>query len=203
MKNEHLKLGCVVLAAGKASRFGSNKLLSALEGRSLILRTLETVPTEVFDAVTVVTRFPEVLRLAEEFHFAAVLNDRPELGLSRSVQLGLTGLRDCGGVCFLVSDQPLLRRESVARLAELWRSRPERIAALGHGGQHGLRCGGRGVNGVRQHRSRRFGHRGGGLCQRQGGKRRGKRQKAEHHRPAECFPQGADPPCNLRRAVVQ
>ena len=140
MKNEHLKLGCVVLAAGKASRFGSNKLLSALEGRSLILRTLETVPTEVFDAVTVVTRFPEVLRLAEEFHFAAVLNDRPELGLSRSVQLGLTGLRDCGGVCFLVSDQPLLRRESVARLSELWRSRPERIAALGHGGVRGNPC---------------------------------------------------------------
>ena len=78
-----------------------------------------------------------------------------------------------------------------------------KAAALGHGGQHGLRCGGRGVNGVRQHRSRRFGHRGGGLCQRQGGKRRGKRQKAEHHRPAQCFPQGADPPCNLRRTVVQ
>lgn len=140
MNHEREKLGCVVLAAGRSCRFGSNKLLSSLGGRSLILRALETVPPGVFDTVMVVTRFPEILRLAEDFHFAAVLNDRPELGLSRSVQLGLTGLRDCAGVCFLVSDQPLLRQESVASLAELWRVKPDRIAALGHGGVRGNPC---------------------------------------------------------------
>ena len=102
-------LGCVVMAAGNASRFGENKLAAQLRGRSLILRTLETVPTEELDRVVVVTQYPEVMGLAEEFHFSAVHNDHPDYGISHTIELGLTGLRDCDGVMFLVSDQPLLK----------------------------------------------------------------------------------------------
>ena len=134
------KLGCVVMAAGNARRFGENKLAAQLRGRSLILRALEAVPAEKFDAVVVVTQYPEIMRLAGEFHFSAVHNPRPDLGLSHTVSLGLTALRDCGGVLFSVSDQPLLRRESVARLVDCWRARPEQIAALGHGGRRGNPC---------------------------------------------------------------
>ena len=133
---KQLKLGCVVLAAGSAARFGANKLTAELLGQSLIRRALEAVPAERFDKVVVVTQYPEVMALAGEFRFAAVHNARPEEGLSRSVALGLTEMRDCDGVLFCVSDQPLLRRESVERLTELWRARPEKIAALGHGGPH-------------------------------------------------------------------
>lgn len=134
------KPGCVVLAAGNGKRFGLNKLTAALDGRSLILRSLETVPAECFSSVVVVTQYPEILKLAGEFHFAAVLNDKPELGVSRSLHLGLTALRDCPAVCFQVSDQPLLRRESVAALADFWQQAPEQIAALAHGGVRGNPC---------------------------------------------------------------
>ena len=65
------KIGCVVMAAGNARRFGENKLAAQLRGRSLILRALEAVPAEKFDKVVVVTQYPEVMRLAGEFHFAA------------------------------------------------------------------------------------------------------------------------------------
>ena len=41
---------------------------------------------------------------------------------------------------FQVSDQPLLRRESVAELVDRWRTRPEKIVALGHGGVRGNPC---------------------------------------------------------------
>lgn len=134
------KLGCVVMAAGSARRFGDNKLESQLRGRSLILRALETVPTELLDTVVVVTQYPEVMRLAQEFRFAAVHNPHPEKGLSHTIALGLTGLRDCAGVLFLVADQPLLRRESVERLIRTWREQPEKIAALSHGGVRGNPC---------------------------------------------------------------
>ena len=137
---ERLKLGCVVLAAGGAARFGANKLTAQLLGRSLIRRALEAVPAEEFERTAVVTRYPEIMALAEEFRFAAVYNDRPEEGLSRSVAMGLTEVRDCDGVLFCVSDQPLLRRESVKRLTALWRIHPEKIAALGHGGFRGNPC---------------------------------------------------------------
>ena len=49
------KLGCVVMAAGNARRFGENKLAAQLRGRSLILRALEAVPAEKFHTVVVVT----------------------------------------------------------------------------------------------------------------------------------------------------
>ena len=115
---EHnVSLGCVVMAAGNARRFGANKLAAPLGGRSLILRCLEAVPAEQFERVVVVTQYPEIMRLAKEFHFAAIHNQHPEIGLSHTIQLGLTALRDCSGVMFLVSDQPLLRRESIALLA--------------------------------------------------------------------------------------
>ena len=128
------------MAAGNARRFGENKLAARFQGKSLIRRTLEAVPGEVFDTVTVVTQYPEITELAKEFHFAAIRNEHPDYGISHTIKLGLTELRDCDGVLFLVSDQPLLRRESVAELAELWKQQPDKIAALGHDGVRGNPC---------------------------------------------------------------
>lgn len=135
------KLGCVVMAAGNARRFGENKLTAELQGRSLIRRALEAVPAAGFDAVAVVSQYPEVLALAEEFRFTPVENQHPDWGISHTISLGLEALgEDCAAACFLVSDQPLLKRESVAALVELWRSNPEKIAALAHGGVRGNPC---------------------------------------------------------------
>lgn len=135
-----MKIGCVVMAAGNARRFGDNKLAARFRGKSLIRRTLEAVPGDLFDAVTVVTQYPEIAELAKDFSFAAIRNEHPDWGISHTIKLGLTELRDCDGVLFLVSDQPLLRRESVKELAELWKRQPDKIAALGHGGVRGNPC---------------------------------------------------------------
>ena len=138
---EHnVSLGCVVMAAGNARRFGTNKLAAPLGGRSLILRCLEAVPAEQFKRVVVVTQYPEIMRLAGEFHFAAIHNDAPEAGISHTIALGLTALRDCDAVLFQVSDQPLLRRDSIAHLVDCWRQQPNKLAALSHGGVRGNPC---------------------------------------------------------------
>ena len=137
---ERLKLGCVVMAAGNARRFGENKLAAELDGRSLIRRALEAIPGEAFDSVMVVTQYPEIAALAEEFHFTAIEKQHPDFGISHTIRLGLTKLTDCDGVLFLVSDQPLLRRESVEKLVDLWQKQPEHIAALSHGGVQGNPC---------------------------------------------------------------
>ena len=135
-----MKLGCVVMAAGNARRFGENKLAARFRGKSLIRRTLEAVPQNVFDAVAVVTQYSEIAVLAKEFSFAAIRNEHPDFGISHTIKLGLTALRDCDGVLFLVSDQPLLRQESVAELVELWKQQPDKIAALCHDGVRGNPC---------------------------------------------------------------
>ena len=86
------KIGCVVMAAGNARRFGENKLAAQLRGRSLILRALEAVPSGL--VTVVVSQYTEILSLAGEYGFEAVWNDQPDLGLRRSVRLGLARLTD-------------------------------------------------------------------------------------------------------------
>ena len=135
-----MKVGCVVMAAGNARRFGANKLAAELDGRSLIRRTLEAVPPAVFDAVVVVSQYPEILALAQSFGFSALHNPHPDYGISHTIKLGLSALSDCDGVMFLVSDQPRLTQQSVAALADFWRRQPDHIAALGHKGVRGNPC---------------------------------------------------------------
>ena len=134
------RLGCVVMAAGNARRFGANKLSAQWEGKSLIRRAMEAVPAELYHRRVVVTQYPEIIKLAKELSFTPIENTRPDLGISHTVALGLTELADCDAVLFQVSDQPLLRRETVAELTEFYLSRPDHIAALSHGGVRGNPC---------------------------------------------------------------
>ena len=136
----NLKVGCVVMAAGNARRFGANKLLAEIAGKSLIQWALEAVPRDRLYAAAVVSQYPEVLSLAERLGFTAVENGRPDLGVSRTIRLGLEALPSCDGVLFQVADQPGLRRETAAALVDLWQRHPSRIAALGHGGVRGNPC---------------------------------------------------------------
>ena len=135
-----MKLGCVVMAAGRASRFGEDKLFAVLDGRTLIERALDAVPDGRFERVCVVSRGGRAAALAEKYGFVSVINDRPDLGASRTVRLGLDALGDAGGAMFLVSDQPMLSRESVSRLIDLFLRDPSRIAALASGGTRGNPC---------------------------------------------------------------
>ena len=137
---ESLKIGCVVMAAGNAARFGSNKLTAILDGRSLIHRALEAIPNKMIHQTVVVTQYPEITELAKGYSFTVILNEHPENGISQTVKLGLSQLSDCDGVLFQVADQPLLRQEAVAALIDLWQQRPDCIAALSHNGQRGNPC---------------------------------------------------------------
>lgn len=134
------RVGCVVMAAGNGARFGSNKLLAELEGRSLIRRALDAVPAEMLRAAVVVTQYPAVEALARGRGFQVVVNDRPDWGASYTVRLGLTALGDVDGAMFLVSDQPLLRRETVAGALGRFLGHPDRIVALGCDGRRGNPC---------------------------------------------------------------
>ena len=133
-------LGCVVMAAGNARRFGANKLSARWDGKPLIRRAMEAIPGELYDRRVVVTQYPEVAELARELSFTPIENNRPDLGISHTISLGLAELADCDAVLFQVSDQPLLRRETVAELTRFYLSRPDHIAALGHNGVRGNPC---------------------------------------------------------------
>ena len=135
-----MKIGCVVMAAGNAKRFGENKLAQLVDGKPIIRRSLEAIPKECFDRVVVVTQFPAFSDYVMEFNFTDIRNTEPDKGVSHTIELGLKELMDCDGVLFSVSDQPLLRRRTVQALVERWKTSPEKIAALGHDGVRGNPC---------------------------------------------------------------
>ncbi|WP_409968873.1 nucleotidyltransferase family protein [Bengtsoniella intestinalis] len=135
-----MDIGCVILAAGNSQRFGDNKLLQPLQGKSLVQHAFEKVPQGVFAGVTVVTQYPPIMALATDFGFSVLYNDQPELGISHSLQMGLTTLRHCNGILFMVCDQPLLRTETLQQLVDWFVGHPHFIVAAGHDGVRGNPC---------------------------------------------------------------
>ncbi|MBR6376381.1 MAG: nucleotidyltransferase family protein [Oscillospiraceae bacterium] len=136
-----ISVGCVILAAGNGMRFGQNKLLAEFRGKPLIQWTMETVPRELIRHAAVVTQYQTVAELAEGFGFRVVWNPAPELGISHSVCLGTEAMEQvCKGLAFLVADQPLLRRETVARLIEAFHRNPDRIIVPAAEGRQGNPC---------------------------------------------------------------
>ena len=141
MMMKQTNIGCVVMAAGNAARFGENKLAVPVRGKPLLAHALDAVPADALAAVCVVTQYDEAERLARSRGFTVVRNDRPQDGLSRTVRLGTRSLQDkCDAILYMVSDQPLLRRESVAALLAFYREHPTRIVAAAHGGRRGNPC---------------------------------------------------------------
>ena len=132
---KELKIGCVVMAAGNARRFGENKLAALVDGKPLIRHALEAVPRGL--ETVVVTQYEEVAAMAEEFGFHCIRNQHPDWGISHTIGLGTEHLHHCDGIVYMVSDQPLLQRSSVEQIVELWRSHPTAIVGAAHKGVRG------------------------------------------------------------------
>jgi len=136
----NLKVGCVVMAAGLSTRFGQNKLLVELDGRSLIRRALDAVPSDKLDRVIVVTCFPEIQALAEAGGLEYVWNSRPEDGISLTIRLGLKRLRDFDAVMFMTSDQAWLSRTVLSAMVDFYCGNPGNIVSMSYGGVRGNPC---------------------------------------------------------------
>ena len=135
-----LSAGCLLMAAGNASRFGENKLTARFDGQSLFSLALAAIPKELFARVTVVSQYPALLEEAARTGFDTILNDRPQDGISRTIRLGTQAMADCAGILYMVADQPLLRAGTVRRVVDGWRAHPECIAAAAHNGNRGNPC---------------------------------------------------------------
>ena len=115
------KIGCVIMASGLSKRFGSNKLMADFHGAPLIQRALDATEG-LFSHRVVVTRHESVAGLCREQNVDVVLHDLPHR--SDTVRLGLEALPKLDACMFLPGDQPLLRRETIAKLLQSWTEHP-------------------------------------------------------------------------------
>ena len=123
-ENRSLPVGCVIMASGLSTRFGSNKLLAPFgpAGEPLLCRALDATATPRLAGRVVVTRSPEVQALCKEKGAACILHTLP--GRNDTVRLGLEALLaqhpDLAGCMFLPGDQPLLQRQNVASMVGIF-----------------------------------------------------------------------------------
>lgn len=134
------KIGCLLMAAGNASRFQSNKLLAEFRGKPLVLWALERIDPARFSQVTVVTQYPEICTMAEEFGFPWLKNDHPDWGAAYTIRLGTEAMAQCDAILYLVADQPLLDAAAIAKILETWQKNPDQIVAPAHDGRTGNPC---------------------------------------------------------------
>ena len=128
-----MKLGVVLLAAGKSERFGTNKLLAGFRGRPMVCCALEAAISLKAARTAVVSGCGEVSRLAEEPGCEVIVNDAPQLGQSHSIRLGVRAMQDMDAVLLMVCDQPSLTAASLERLVQRFACSGKSIACLRDG----------------------------------------------------------------------
>jgi len=85
-----LRVAAVVLAAGKSSRMGRNKLLLEVDGATVLDRLLVSLTSVLGEVIVVTGNDPEPIRAVAELHSARVVhNPNYEEGMTTSFQAGL------------------------------------------------------------------------------------------------------------------
>lgn len=138
-------MDAVILAAGSGKRYGGNKLLQPVDNKPLYRNILEHCvalqQTGQLRHVICVTQWEEIARDMEAHGVLVVENHAPELGISRSIRLGLAALEtlnDTSESClFAVSDQPYLTLATMEGLIAAFESGTQSMALCAHGKQMG------------------------------------------------------------------
>lgn len=141
--DEKKKLDLILLASGNSKRFQSNKLLHSYHGKPLFAYAIDTIKSLVqeenfIDHVVVVTKYAKIKEYIKPLSsFCSIENTLTELGISYSIYLGIyqallqeSGmelkwnlekkewkledlLRKEKAYCFMVCDQPHLKKETL------------------------------------------------------------------------------------------
>ena len=117
-----MRIVALVLAAGRASRFGGRKLLARVDGRPILGHVLDAVAASpVAGAVVVLGDDADAIETAIRWRGERrVRNPRPGDGLASSLRVGLDAVAEdrepADAVLVVLGDQPALRPDVVAAL---------------------------------------------------------------------------------------
>lgn len=116
--------GCIIMASGLGTRFGSNKLMADLDGVPLIAHTIRATDG-LFAKRVAVTRHEDVAQLCRSLGVEAILHDEPLR--SDTVRLGMQAMEGCDSVTFIQADQPLISANALAALLRSAEAHPDLI----------------------------------------------------------------------------
>ena len=129
----------LLLAAGGARRFGTQKLVATLDGAPLVRHAASHLANDVDALVIVVGASSDALRAAL-VGIPAVLVDNQDWqqGLATSIRLGISALPpDADCVVIALGDEPRVERDVIRRVVAVWRSTGAPIVAPRYQGRRG------------------------------------------------------------------
>ncbi|WP_129116277.1 nucleotidyltransferase family protein [Halegenticoccus tardaugens] len=131
----------VVLAAGTSSRFGeTNKLLTTVDGTTLVRRATKTLLDAGLEVLVIVGHeAPTVSDAIDDLDVTIVENPTYEQGQSTSVRwsLGAATARGATAVVFLPGDMPFVEPSSVERLIAAYLDGEGEALAVAYEGNRG------------------------------------------------------------------
>lgn len=128
------KVGCVLMAAGWSRRFGSDKLMTKMDGEPMIARGLLQL-RRLADALPeaephVIARRREISSLAKKYGLDCTLYEGGMQSDTIRKALEVPGADQWTGCMFIPADQPLLTAESMEMLLRSFLQEPDKIHRL-------------------------------------------------------------------------
>jgi len=129
----------LLLAAGGARRFGSQKLIEPLDGAPLVRRAVARLASTVDATYVVVGHEAEHVGAAlADLAVTVVRNEAWAEGLSSSLRVGVAALPDAAGaVVVALGDQPLMDVHAVRVVIDRWRETGKPIVVTRYDGTRG------------------------------------------------------------------
>ncbi len=109
------KMGLILLAAGRASRFGGEKLLARFKGRPLVQWAIDAAEEAGFARKALVVR--ETASIMAPKGWQTIANPDADEGQSTSIKAGVQALRNCERIVVMLGDMPFMTADHLQRLA--------------------------------------------------------------------------------------
>jgi molybdenum cofactor cytidylyltransferase len=133
-------ISLIVLAAGRSTRFGSNKLLYKLNDETMIERVVKNCTESKADEVVVVVGFEadKIRQVLKGLCCRIVLNSTFETGQSSSVVIGVKSVKDhAKAVMILPGDMAFVEVQHINKVIEEYNSTGAALVVASHMGRMG------------------------------------------------------------------
>ena len=141
MHQHKSSLATVILAAGRAKRFGNPKQLAHYQGKSLINRAIDV-------AISISPTQPWVILGAHEAQITSqtdlsaarvIFNPEWHSGMASSIRVAVQHLgATYDAILFLSVDQPLINADDLRSITDAWKENPKQLVCAAFLGQIGI-----------------------------------------------------------------